>query len=927
MSDDEFDVDELFAAEAVQDTNNEQDEFYRHQINKIKETFARHPTEFELLALSVLPLPEGPHAYQRNLEGAQIKCCKKAFQILLSCQNNDDIIGLHEAGSLLQIVKEEPSQVQDYSAMPSTPPLFLQYNQPASAYKTSSISNDPFNVAQSMNVAGDEMQVPLAAAYSRRHSVGGNPPQPGYTQYSNVVRNPFTAVLRTPYTNRVMNDLQTPRYAPSFGAANHTSPSPSHGKRAFSSTYPSSNAMITSESDYTPSPKRRGSLCESADGEVIQNTSQGATGYPASLQRDSAQIGARQTTPHASAQAATHQGIQHPVVDNGTSKPAGPGDTLKYAKYYRYLAEKNNIKCDEIPKKEADPPTYISPYATVTTPGSHDQRQGSQSTPVPARNPSTSTLTGNSGAQGMNPTLADQYQGTLQQFAGPNNQAMSGRSEQMRQSTEDHRDRMRTQHLEIMKQRQTNVSQNNGQAFANAYAMAQPEYGAPRSSTGAPNSNPYAPTHQTAPGNMHSNSFGLSYQPVPGNVHQNLYAPPRQLVPSNAHQQTLQGTSTPQNPYAGNSNLELSRRMAEEHAQKSRLLSATDFTAGRSGYAATRNAPMSLSSMQGLQPDGLWQSQSMRNPFSGLPGDMGAVQPYNSARVEAETVGDLFTNEASFPPPSAQYTTDHHHESNYDSTGLLSMPQIPMGEALETKPKSKVYKVSPKYRDAYDSLVASLRAGAQILTDLPVYLMSRAKKEAGVYPMRDGSDSDDDSEYQVRPKPPPYQRIETTASTGSLPNINQPYTGSAGSMPFYVKHMYPDYPGPVPPIPGTTPTKKTSQSKKPTPTSKTKKTPTPRKSRAKKTAQSNEQTTAPRAMTPRPTTYNFSGMVNDGLISNSTLENMMAGNYAEFFASPEEETKWKQDAVAQVFAERGTPSKYQLKKDEQERKRLEKDAK
>ncbi|KAL5328981.1 hypothetical protein ACEPPN_002490 [Leptodophora sp. 'Broadleaf-Isolate-01'] len=910
MSDDEFDIDDLFAAEDIQDTNSERDEYYRHRINKIKKTFARHPTEFELLALSVLPLSEDPQAYHRNLEGVQIKCCKKAFQILLNCQDNDDVTGLHEAGSLLQIVNEEASRVQDYSAMPSTPPLFLQYNQPGSVHETSSISNDPFTAAPSVNVAGNEKHVPLTAAYSRRHSVGSNP---------------FTAAPHTPSTNRVLTDLPTPHYFPSFEAANRISPSPSHGKRAFSSTYPSSIALITSESDYTPSPKRRGSLFGLADRKTIQNTGHGAIDYLASLQRDSAQPGARQIAPHASAQPSTHQEILHSSVDNGTSKPGGPGDTQNYAKYYQYLAEKNNIKIDQIPKKVEAPPTYISPYAPVNIAGSNGQQQGIRSTSAPARNRPTSPSTGISGVQGMNSTPANQYQSTPQQPPGPNNQATSEWSEQMRQSTEKHRNQLRMQHLDVMEQRQANVGQYNGQAFAYAYAMSQPRFGVPRVSTGSINSNPYVPPRQIVPDNTDQNSFGQSYQPVPEKIHPNPYAPTHQPVASNVHQQTLQGASVPQSPYALHSNIELSQRLAEEHAQKSRLLSAPGFSTGISSHAAAHNGPMSTSSMQGLQPDTPWQQQSRRNPFSGRPGEAGVVQPYNSACIEAETGGDLFANEASLPPLSEQYAGGHNHESNYDPTNLSSMPQIPVGEVLETKPRFKAYKVPPKYREAYDSFVASLKAGARVLTDLPVYLTFRAKKEAGVYPVGDDSDSDDDSDYQVRPKPPPYQRIEATTSTGPLPNINQPYTGSAGSMPFYVKHLYPDYPGPVPPMPGKTPTKKKSESKKKTPASKAKKTPTPRKSRAKKTPQSDEQTTTPRVATPRPPTYDFSALVNDNRISSSTLENIKAGNYAEFFNNAEEEIKWKQDAVAQVFAERGTPSKYQLKKDEQERKRLEKE--
>ncbi|KAH7342721.1 hypothetical protein BKA65DRAFT_552339 [Rhexocercosporidium sp. MPI-PUGE-AT-0058] len=903
MSDDELDLEDLFGVEDIEDTKNHQDDHSRSLIDKIKKTFARHPTAFELLALSILPLSDDEHhRYHRNQQGFKIKCCKKAFQILLNCHHNDDVTRLHEAGSLLHVVNEGPSPVRGYFAMPS-PPLFVQYNQPNSPYEGLSIPNDTFGDVLSTNEAGSRIHLPSAATYNRRHNVADNLARSSSVQYPNhypsgARTNLFAAITHTPSTSRVSGDLPRPNYASSFGAANHTSPSPGPGKRAFSSTYPSSNTMTTSELNYSPSPKRRGSLFGSEDRLTIGSTGYEPINSPATLNRDTSQLRARQITGYASDQPATQQGFQHEKAENGTSKPAGLGDTQRFGKYYRYLAEKNNLKSDQIALREEAPPRpYVSPYTPAPVPRSNSEQQGSRSISNPARTPPIITLAAVSGLQGMNPSLADQHQGPPQQLVAPNEKTLDGRVDvHKRQSAEEHQNKIRMQYLEIMKQRQADGGWNNGQAFSYAYAMNQPGLAVPLGSNKSVNSNPFGP--------------------------------PRQAVPSNVHPPTLRSASTPQYPYAENSNLELSQQLEEEHALKSHLLPPPSFSTGTSGYAAAKNVPLSASSVPGPQTGGSWYQRSRQNSFLSRPGEIGAAPPYSPTRTEPIASVDLFTNGPSLPPLSAHYA-GQHDDNNPNPTRLSTIPQNLIDVAAELDPMFSSKKVPLEYREDYVKFLAGLVTGVHgDCQNIPPYLVIRAKVKAGLLVASEPSDSEDDSEDEVRPKPPPYQRIEATALTGPLPNINQQYTGSPGSMPPWVKHIYPDYPGEAPPMPGKTPTKKRSTSKKTAPTSKSKKTPTPRKSRAKKTSQSNEQPTNPRTLSPRPPpAYDLSILVHENRMSSSTLENMKAGNYAEFFESAEEETKWKQGAVAQVLAEKGTPSKYQLKKDEQERKRLEKELK
>ena len=225
--------------------------------------------------------------------------------------------------------------------------------------------------------------------------------------------------------------------------------------------------------------------------------------------------------------------------------------------------------------------------------------------------------------------------------------------------------------------------------------------------------------------------------------------------------------------------------------------------------------------------------------------------------------------------------------------------------------------------DSYDGATAvqayeeNLMNGVQTQTSLPPWLVTRAQQKARLLPVDIDSESDDDC-AQVPQEAPTYQRIIATAETGPLPNINQPYTGTLNpSSPRLAAHLaYNNMMMPRMPI--WTPYKKTTAPKK------SKKTPTRRKSRAKKPSQVDSRPITPPDIVSQAPSYDFFSPMNGIHINNSTLENMMVGNFVQFFGSAEEEAKWKQDAVAEVMAEQDTPSKRQLKMAEQQRKKLEK---
>ena len=371
---------------------------------------------------------------------------------------------------------------------------------------------------------------------------------------------------------------------------------------------------------------------------------------------------------------------------------------------------------------------------------------------------------------------------------------------------------------------------------------------------------------------------------------------PHQAIQWNMYRDCLQNTSTSHNPYAEHSNLELRRMVREEQGQDSHVLSSSGFSEESLGYVPVLDG--SLPQQIGPSPVDFWNNVS---PAQWLDPNFGS---------EIFTVG-----------ASAQYSMDA--QANRSSSTLLPATSHSHSHtAPQALPRTDINKILPAFRQEYQAYEENLMNGLQTQTTLPPWLVMRAQKKAGLLPVDSDSESDDDC-AQLPQEAPTYQRIVATAETGPLPNINQPYTGTLNPLSSYLAaHLALNMSMPRMPI--QTSNRKTTAPKKLTASSKTKKTPTRRKSRAKKPSQVDARPVSPPAIVPQAPSYDFSSPTNGNQVDKPTLENMMAGNFVQFFGSAEEEAKWKRDAVAEVMAAQDGPSKRQLKMAEQQRKKLEK---
>jgi len=355
----------------------------------------------------------------------------------------------------------------------------------------------------------------------------------------------------------------------------------------------------------------------------------------------------------------------------------------------------------------------------------------------------------------------------------------------------------------------------------------------------------------------------------------------------------LQNTTTSHNPYAEYSSLESSRLMGEKQGMNSGVLSPSGFSAENLGCVPV--------------------------PANAFPQQIGLgpiVDSYDGATavqwLDTDCGSEIFTVGA-----SAQCSMDNAQANVSSSTLLQPASHSYPHTACQALPRTDINKILPAFRQEYQAYEENLMNGVQTQTSLPPWLVTRAQQKARLLPVDIDSESDDDC-AQVPQEAPTYQRIIATAETGPLPNINQPYTGTLNpSSPRLAAHLaYNNMMMPRMPI--WTPYKKTTAPKK------SKKTPTRRKSRAKKPSQVDSRPITPPDIVSQAPSYDFFSPMNGIHINNSTLENMMVGNFVQFFGSAEEEAKWKQDAVAEVMAEQDTPSKRQLKMAEQQRKKLEK---
>ncbi|KAK0125433.1 hypothetical protein ONS95_000553 [Cadophora gregata] len=373
---------------------------------------------------------------------------------------------------------------------------------------------------------------------------------------------------------------------------------------------------------------------------------------------------------------------------------------------------------------------------------------------------------------------------------------------------------------------------------------------------------------------------------------------PHQPTQENVYPDYTQNASVLQNLCGRNSNMENGRQIGEGLGRSSLNLAPLGFSADYNGY--TRACDKSL------------VPQINTDSFVGMSKFLAPGQP-----LDINPGSGLFEL-----GPSVQYSIDETQEDGFSFTRPSTASNTTTKTTTQARPRTDINKILPAFRQDYQSYEENLMNGIQTPTNLPPWLVVRAKKKAGLMPSAlpdSDSESEDDCCVELSPKLPAYQRIVATADTGPLPNINQPYTGTLNpSSPYLAAHLA---------VNKTAKTRTPVQTQdKKAPTSK-KKRPTPRKSRARKPIQSDGQAVTPAAINLKAPTYDFSSPMNGNRINSSTLENMMAGNFTQFFGSAEEEAKWKQDAVAEAMAERDAPSKRQLKMAERERKQLEKNAK
>ncbi|KAL2075583.1 hypothetical protein VTL71DRAFT_526 [Oculimacula yallundae] len=864
-------------ARRVADTKVSPDARYNHLIDEIRNAFEREPTgkiqsvsilnqhltyhaEFELLALSALPLPPDPSRYLRNREGVKLRCCKKALQILLDCQINENIDCLHAAGSLLKIVPERPAPFySNFYTMSSSPSGSQEMSHPNPSNTTLSNAHNLLEGTPSLMDPSNGIGGLAARTTNRRSTVGYDPTKTSYLPH---LHGQTTSPLPYPSADSGLGDHLSSHHPPSFGAATQMNPSPA--KRAFSSRYPNSNSMTWSEVESTPSPKRRGRRNGSIKRNMIDDTANEA--YLASAER----AGSGTETHVDNGAQSNPTGFRGQIAANHILEVDEQENVPEYSKYYLYLAEKNGMKLEQPLNGDGVPhEPHSSPYTPVT--------------PFGILNVSTST---DMLAATTTPTRhSDRYQNTTQQMGASQSHRMYGGTD---------RSLPRMQQIEETQQRnprQPIYLPRSKQKLANLY----PE------TTIQPDS---AVSHSTV-NPFYSNLQASQYQPVPS------YMPP------NAPQNAL----LPQNSYDAFPKLELYKQLMEEKRLKDKPRSNTNSSIDSLAHASAHNQPTYTDPLQGQQPD---NQHYPGVPFAGRPVLLGDVQPYLSVSGRSNTE-PLFLDKVSSPPAPAPYATDQQQHNSFDPNSPPVYPQVSGESGSKLESRSKVHDQK-----------------SRILTD-------DASPEGCSH----------DSLY---PEPPADCHSEGTTTTELLPNINQPYTGTPADYRPFDPSGFPDGPIRLPPIPSHLTDNPFDiyprpKPKKKTPQWKIVKRSTPRKSRANKSPLISEEpiipkptlpkhvtpepifegtiipqpTTPPLAhtpqtVTPRPPIFNFSNPAGH-LANQATLSNMMSGNYSEFFKSAEEEKKWKEDAVAQAMAEIGTPSKYQLKKEEAERKRLEKELK
>ncbi|KAK2627271.1 hypothetical protein QTJ16_003237 [Diplocarpon rosae] len=227
-----------------------QDVFFK-RCQKIRRRFLREPTDFEIFALKMFPLPPASQPHLTTPDGVKIRCPAEARRLLAFCELEEDITGLHEAGSLLEVFRypEESAQVGDPFAQP---PLCSWHTNPTAP------ATAPTHLKQPLSADNRLVEEKIHLIDKKTDSISSNgrvgewnsSAYPELTVHPTTPRRlpPVYDFSLTPTGSTGIEDSARP--SPSSIKSGKSVPTPSSSKRACSPRY--------SDSDSSPTKKRRG---------------------------------------------------------------------------------------------------------------------------------------------------------------------------------------------------------------------------------------------------------------------------------------------------------------------------------------------------------------------------------------------------------------------------------------------------------------------------------------------------------------------------------------------------------------------------------------------------------------------------------------------------------------------------------------------
>ncbi|CZT41058.1 uncharacterized protein RSE6_00740 [Rhynchosporium secalis] len=764
-----------------------------------------------------------------------------------------------------------------------------------------------------------------------------------YNKHLGEAVNAAAAAHYYPLENSGMVGQWRNNASPTAGATAHVSPSPA--KRAFNLSYVNSNPMTISDADLTQSPKRRGDPVRSARRKTMAETINEAA-FTSPIRQRVEKI----ATTERGGQSNTSSGIEGQNAGDSLAKVVQQGQLQDYNKYYQYLAQKNGMHLKRIPSEDDTlSAAYVKPYTPIYTSA---VKEGDQENPLVAG--AVSSLRASGKAYTPQPIDAPirqpyGYQGSSRQLTDPQSQIYYGLTHGwLRQMPQG----------EHKYQLQPNDLQNKGQRSVYTPNLMDAGSIVPRSSISTFIPNQQTAQFQPVQGSMQPNQQLKTLLEKNSNFrHPNLEMSRRMadyraqisgLPPAPSFSTAPLGSPTghnhsdPTNSMQGppdtrmyqqfpvNSLADISTRLRPaqsyhpEHGgantgasfsnQFSSLLSAQYPKDGRLSTNFDVN-PSKISVVRGVVIEANSKAHDMFEADveignfarTNLPEWM-ALNTQAQVRIfSGDTSPEEDTLHSAYPEPPTSTTESalatcplpninqaytgtpaiyRPFDASQHPDGPIYLPPLPLHIPLKKNKKAR----------------ASRKAPVFFIGKAPTPRKSRAKKIT-----QSISNSNFPSQDFAPENATTQSDLQTFIFQPTAPRnaVRKPHEQTAVSYPSTAREATPESSGQVSTPQPITPHKAIPESKD-NPFS--------------------PQPVTPRTATPRPPMFDFSSPSrHPASTGSSTVSRMMAGNYAELFRRPEDETRWKQDAYAQTMAELGTPSKYQLKKEEAERKRLQKE--